>query len=82
MENVLKLQTPIVLGSETITELVFEEVKAKHMLEIKQDMSFADILKITASLTNQPLRSVIYNLSAKDTKKAVEKTSFLLAGVE
>jgi|TARA_Y100000294_G_scaffold54464_1_gene51383 hypothetical protein len=82
MENVLKLQTPIVLGSETITELVFEEVKAKHMLEIKQDMSFADILKITASLTNQPLRAVIYNLSAKDTKKAVEKTSFLLAGGE
>ena len=78
----LTLETPIEFGKETITELHFEEPKAKHMLDIKSEMTFSDILKITAAITNQPLRSVIYNLSAKDTRKAVETTSFLLAGGE
>ena len=43
-------------------------------------MTFADILKVTAALTNQPLKSVIHQLSVTDARKAVEHTSFLLAG--
>ena len=78
--NTLELKTPIKFGSETITELTFDEPRAKHMLEIKENMNFSDILKITAALTNQPLKAVIHNLSVVDAKKAVEKTSFLLAG--
>lgn len=76
--DTLELKSPIKFGSEIITELVFEEPKAKHMLELRENMNFADILKIAASLTNQPLKAVIYNLSARDAKKVVEKTSFLL----
>jgi len=78
----LKLEKPIEFGKEVITELTFEEPKAKHMLDIKADMTFRDVLQIAASLTNQPLKSVIHNLSVKDAKAVVEKTSFLLAGGE
>lgn len=78
--TILKLEKPIEFGKEIITELVFEEPKAKHMLDLKENMNFSDILKIAASLSNQPLKSVIHNLSVKDARKVVEKTSFLLTG--
>jgi hypothetical protein len=78
--TILKLETPLEFGKELITELHFQEPKAKHMLELKENMTFSDVLRISSLLTNQPLKSVIYNLSVKDARRVVEKTSFLLAG--
>ena len=48
----VKLQDPIEFGSETISELILQVPKAKHIKTINvQNPSIADILKIASKLS-------------------------------
>ena len=78
MDKVLFLKKPIESGSTLITELTFAEPTAKEMMALSPTPTFADLIKISAMLTNHPER-VLHKLSARDARKVVEHTAFLLA---
>ncbi len=63
--------TPISFGSETITELQFQELKAKHMRQLPKEVGIGDILNLAATLTGVPPK-VLDEMTANDTLKVVE----------
>ena len=76
--NTLILAEPIKFGSQDITELQFREPTGREMSLIKENMTYGDILQIAAKLCGVTPR-VMEQLKAKDVRKVVEHTSFLLA---
>ena len=69
--TVLKLHQSIAHGSETVTELVFQTLKAKHIRNIPKDIGMNDILNLASTLTGLPPK-VIDELSSEDTIRVVE----------
>lgn len=68
---ILRLHKPIVLGSETISELTFREPVAKDLRKMSMKPSTGEVLDLAAALTNQP-PSTIDRLSIKDTHRVLE----------
>jgi hypothetical protein len=76
--NTLQLAEPITFGSQEYHELHFKEPTGREMSLIKENMTYGDILQIASKLCGVPPR-VMEQLKAKDVRKVVEHTSFLLA---
>ena len=74
----LTLSKAVSFGSQEIRELTFAEPTGREMALIKQEMTFGDLMVIAAKLTGQPPR-VMDLLAARDVRKVVEHTAFLLA---
>lgn len=70
----LKLSTPISFGSETISELIFQPLKAKHLRKMPNDVNADYLLTLAGTLTGVvPL--VIDELCAEDAFRVIEVTS-------
>lgn len=67
----LKLQTPIEFGSEQVSELAFQELKAKHMRHLPKEVGMNEILKLASTLTGLPDK-FIDELSSQDTMRVIE----------
>lgn len=68
----IKLEHPVKFGDETITQLDFEECRAKHLMDMSlSEMKMSDMFKIASNLSNYPL-SVIGELKPKDLSKVLD----------
>lgn len=61
----VKLKDPIIFGDETVKELQFQKLRAKHMKNLKSNMDMGDILKLISKLTNTE-QAKLDELSAED----------------
>lgn len=68
---ILPLSAPVTFGEDTITELLLDEPKAKHIRNLPGDPIVDDVLKICADLAHQP-DSVIDELNMKDVGKLTD----------
>ena len=73
----IKLIEPISWGSETISELVFQKPKAKHMRDLPASPTTGDILNLSGKLCGQP-PMVIDELSITDMKVVLETVAGFL----
>jgi hypothetical protein len=67
----LNLTNPISFGSETISELNFQDLKAKHMRNLPKEVGINDILNLASTLSGVPPK-FIDELSSSDTIRVVE----------
>jgi hypothetical protein len=67
----LKLHQPINYANELISELEFQELKAKHLRYLPKEIAMNDILGLASTLTGQ-VPKVIDELSSADTIRVVE----------
>lgn len=67
----LKLNTPIQFGSETIQELTFQDLKAKHIRHLPKEVGMNEILGIASTLSGLPDK-FIDELTCDDTLRVVE----------
>lgn len=67
----IKLQKPVHHGSETISELVVQRPKAKHLRMLPAQPKTGDVLDLAAKLCGQP-PSVIDELEMEDTSALLE----------
>lgn len=69
---VLKLGTPVQQGEETISELRFKPVTAKHLRSLPlQNQKLGDLLDVAQAASDQP-PSVFDKLSFEDFQKVIE----------
>lgn len=74
----LKLEKPIKWGNDLIETLIFRDVIAKDLRNLKlNSIQFGDILDLAAKLTGHP-PSVIDQLTISDVGKVVEHVGKLL----
>lgn len=74
MAKIIKLKEPIHFGSDTISVLEFEDMKAKHLRKMSAKPSMDDLLNLAGVLCNQP-PSVIDELGMEDTQAVMELVS-------
>lgn len=72
--KVIKLKEPVQAGSETISVLEFEVMKAKHLRKMAAKPTIDDLLNLAGKLCNQP-PSVIDELGMDDTQAVMELVS-------
>lgn len=73
--NMIKLSliAPISFGLEIISELNFQDLKAKHMRNLPKDVGINDILNLASALPLSGIPSkFIDELSSNDTIRVVE----------
>jgi len=70
----LKLTDPINNGSENITELTFQSLKAKHLRKFPTTPGMGDFLGLVSTSTGV-VPSVIDELSVEDAMRAIEVIS-------
>lgn len=75
---VLKLKRPLKWGDETITELVFQEPKGKHLRKLPAEPNTGDILNLGAQLCGQPT-ALIDELHAGDAGEVCKVVGKLLS---
>lgn len=73
----IKLQQPIVFGSETIFELTLHPPKAKHLRGLSLNMNMDDMFNLAGKLSGQP-NSVIDELSITDMQTVTQAISNFL----
>ena len=76
--TVIKLQQPILFGSESIKELTLQPPKAKHYRGMPADMGMDEMLTLAGRLSGQP-NTVIDELSIDDMQTVMENISHFLA---
>ncbi len=76
-EKVLKLKEPIQFGSESITELTFVKMKAKHLRGLPDKPKMDDLLNLAGKVCGQTPR-VMDELGMEDAMAVLEIVSAFL----
>lgn len=75
------LSEPVEFGSETITQLVVQPLKGKHLRGLSDSPGIGDLLDLAEQLTGKQ-REVIDGLSAKDAIRVSQVVSSFFEGTD
>lgn len=84
--RIVKLRNPIVLGSETVTELAFREIEAGDLFDVSLRgltavMEGGSLLRLAGKLSGQP-EGVIKRLKGPDVGAVLEVVGDFLEDLE